>query len=245
MLSLTFLTGAALGLKFLGNNLLFPRSRFKWSKNYPIEYTTGGVSYIYDRPEMETVVIFSHGNGGNILDRDYLRNLSIFQDFGIIMYDYYGYGCSEEVPTLLMNKEALTKSLEEIYNLVSNKNVILIGESLGSYPTCWLASRVPIEKIILFVPFDTIASVNPIAPYILGPYNNLEFCRQIKIPCLIISAEYDRVMPAYCGENLKKAFGTNGKLVQVQTNHSNYLTERTINITQKFLLNDEHEVNSI
>ena len=88
-----------------------------------------GVSYIYDRPEAKTVVVFSHGNGGDLTHRSYGRDLfsdwSRDQSIGLIMYDYYGYGASQNVPLLLMNETALTRALSEVMTLVKDKTVVL------------------------------------------------------------------------------------------------------------------------
>ncbi len=76
MLAIGLLTlGAVLGTRWYGNKILFPRSRLEtWNeKEWPLRFTNG-VSYVYDRPEADTVVICSHGNGGDLTRRRAKKN---------------------------------------------------------------------------------------------------------------------------------------------------------------------------
>lgn len=218
--------GGFLAARWYGNHLLFARTRLD-PDEFPLEYRNG-VSYIYDRPEAPVVVVFSHGSGGNLTQRRRIRDLFAQTNYGFLIYDYYGYGASQDVPTLMMNETALTRAAQEMLELTRGKQIILMGASLGCYPTCWMAAQHPdnLLGVILCVPFDRIGSVVKVAPYLLGAYDNLALCRRIEVPTLLVRAAYDQLMPWSVGDRLLEALGQLGHLITVPTNHQGYLTEQ-------------------
>ena len=210
------------------------------SEKFPIAIQNG-VSYIYDRPEANIVLIFSHGSGGDLTHRQKMRDLFSLTNYGFVIYDYYGYGASQDIPTLLMNEAALTRAIEEMASLTRGKKIILLGASLGCFPTCWLAAQRSENLLgaVLCVPFDRLASfsrwaepipgcaslISKLAPYLLGSYDNVALCQQIEVPTLVVRADHDQTIPEGSADRIMSALGKTGHLVTVPTNHQDYLTE--------------------
>jgi len=239
MLPVAFsVVAATVGYRYLANSLLFQRRPLtEWDPvEYPIQFKNG-ISYIYDTPEADTVVIFSHGSGGNLTDKNHIRDFFRDLNVGFIIYDYYGYGASQDVPTLFMSPEALSKAIMELYEMVKDKRIILVGISLGSYPSSWLASNVPIEKLILCVPFDRLSTIHKLSSYMVGDYNNLELAKKITVPTLLIQADSDELIPPICANNLKRALGDNCQFETIQANHKTYWNEQTRLLIADFLNN--------
>lgn len=100
-----------------------------------------------------------HGNAGQAADRDYvLRRLS--EQDSLYVLEYPGYGSREGRPSL----ESMNQAASEAYQLLRSRNpnipLCVLGESLGSGPACALAQEnIPPDKIVLVVPFDSLASV--------------------------------------------------------------------------------------
>ena len=208
----------AIAIQWIYNRILFQRVRLdKYDETeFPIKFVNG-ISYIYDRPEADVVVIFSHGSSGNLTWRNKVRNLFKGTEYGLIIYDYYGYGVSDDVWTFFMNETTLSSSIEAVMPLVEDKKVILMGASLGSFPTAWMAAQNPENLLgaILCVPFN----------YLLGrKYNNVALCKNIKVPTLLIKARYDEIMPELAHFDLMDALNK-FEFMTVPTKHKDYLTD--------------------
>src|ERR1700677_339820 len=100
----------------------------------------------------------AHGNGGQAAGRDYvLRRMS--KEDSLYVLEYPGYGSREGSPSL----ESINRAASEAYQLLRSQHpntpVCVLGESIGSGPACALAlEKIPPDKIVLVVPFDTLAS---------------------------------------------------------------------------------------
>lgn len=216
---------------------IFPRVRIQtWDKEkWPLKFHKG-ISYIYDRPKAEAVIIFSHGSGGNLRGRANIRELfrNSKLDVGFLMYDYYGYGASDDVN--IISESTFTNSIAEIMTLVPNKKIILMGTSLGSYPSCWLAAQNNNNLIglILCVPFDSFDSFSRLAHYIIGSYDNCSLAKLIKVPTLIIKSEYDTIVPKNSAENLNKLI-PNSVLVSVPETHQSYFSDTALDKIMNFI----------
>lgn len=218
-----------LTLPFIIDKVVFPRVKLEaWDKDEWLIKVTHGISYIYDRPDVDSVVIFSHGNS-NLAEGTRMRNLIKDTGLGFLMYDYYGYGASEDdnEETIFMNfiqESTFTRSIAKMIPLVHNKKVIIVGSGLGAYPSCWLASlNLPnVIGLILCVPFDSLNSFSRLAQYTVGSYDNYSLGKLIKVPTLIIEAEYDKVVPKYCGRRLSSVI-KESRIITVPESHKSHL----------------------
>lgn len=113
-----------------------------------------------------------------------------------------------------MNEAALTRAIE----LTRGKKLILLGASMGCFPTCWLAAQ---NHDNLCVPSIHSAFV----PFFLGSYDNLALCQKIEVPTLVVRATQDRVIPEECADRLVEALGNWCILTTVPTGHRGYLTD--------------------
>jgi hypothetical protein len=141
------------------NNIIFVpyvyNEKFKIQNNYKIKYDDLIEKNIdngkndefinmlyYKHPISDKIIIYSHGNGGSIYDRqDEMKYLSQF--CSIIMYDYSGYGKSNGLP----NEKNVYSNILQVWKYITNKlkytsqNIILYGESLGGSISLHLASE--------------------------------------------------------------------------------------------------------
>lgn len=105
-------------------------------------------------PHKEAVftIVHSHGNGCDIgQSLHYFVHMSTYLKCNIFLYDYSGYGSSTGRPSednLYWDIEAVYTVLRNKYN-VSNDRIILYGQSIGSVPTVYLASKVGVAGVIL------------------------------------------------------------------------------------------------
>ena len=150
-------------------------------------------------------VIYSHGNSTDLgLVLNSLIDLCLQLKVNILVYEYTGYGLS----TGKASEKNLYSDIETAYEYLKKQNVhwstvILYGQSLGSGPTCDLASKHPVGGVILHSPiasglhlFSNMLLKTP--KYDLFP--NVNKVPYIKCPVFIIHGTQDDVVPVRHGE---------------------------------------------
>jgi len=144
------------------------------------------------------------GFGGNAWDADLLAVYlhSVFPDRDVLTVNYRGYGPSAGRPSA----DAILKDAERIYDEVVDargvERVVTIGLSLGSAPAAHLASRRPVEGVILVTPFDSLrklaADIYPWIPVRLLLRHRMDVARDVarsSAMVAIIAAEHDEIVP--------------------------------------------------
>jgi pimeloyl-ACP methyl ester carboxylesterase len=156
-------------------------------------------------PTMPTVLI-SHGNAEDLADSDSIYKRLHQLGIGIIAYDYPGYGLSTGRP----NEESCQRAIMAMWrHLLSSgtppSSIVILGRSVGSGPSVWLASEVKPAGLVLLSPFKSTFTTAFDLPFPLFPrdrFPNLDRIRTILHPLLIIHGETDEVIPAKHGETL-------------------------------------------
>lgn len=166
-----------------------------------------------------TILVF-HGNKQNIYTFQNLMAPYVQEGFGVLIFDYRGYGRSEGSPSETnMNEDglaALNYLMEK--KLISPQEIILWGFSLGSSPALYTASEHkdwPFKAIILQSPFTNITDMAfytlarrdrnsflaPILSVFLKPllwdkqFDTTQYLGNIFVPMLIGSSMEDKVVP--------------------------------------------------
>jgi pimeloyl-ACP methyl ester carboxylesterase len=123
--------------------------------------------YIGDQSNLnsDTVILYCHGTGrhmDNYWNRaKLLANIGGKYRYGVLMFDYRGYGKSEGKPTeenMYADVDAAMKWLQS--KGVTNNRLIIYGYSLGSAPSCEVAANhysMKPAKLILEAPFASAA----------------------------------------------------------------------------------------
>ena len=151
------------------------------------------------------VILYSHGNGED------LGHLIPFLDeicqkgFQIIAYDYPGYGVSEGKPSESGCYEAIDATYQYLVQdlEIDPARIVVWGRSLGSGPSCYLASRSSVGGLLLETPFlsafRTITEI-PVLPW--DRFRNLDRLSSIKCPSLVVHGELDEVIPFRHGKKV-------------------------------------------
>ncbi|MDD5194179.1 MAG: alpha/beta hydrolase [Candidatus Omnitrophica bacterium] len=160
------------------------------------------------------VILFCHGNAGNISHRIPLLELFHQAGFSVFIFDYRGYGRSTGRPSEQGIYDdafaAYQYLLKEKY--VSPGDVIIYGESIGTQAAVDLASRAPAGLLVLYSGFSSAADMGkaifPWFPeFLLRALSSVKFdslskIKQISIPKLIIHSREDEMVPFRLGEKL-------------------------------------------
>lgn len=168
--------------------------------------------YFEHGAERQTILL-SHGNTGNIAGRRALLEGLLRTGANIFIYDYRGYGRSEgkpDVPGLIDDACAAYDWL--IARGITEKKIILYGESLGGAVSCQLSTRKPAAGLILQSSFSSLHKIGRehvplmhIYPASLFPQPHLDsaaILRGTHPPLLVLHGERDAVVPLHHGEEL-------------------------------------------
>jgi fermentation-respiration switch protein FrsA (DUF1100 family) len=113
-------------------------------------------------PRPRGVVLFCHGNAGNITHRDHaLRQLRDVVGVSVLIFDYRGYGRSRgspDEPGLLADARAAANWLEQRTGLAPDQ-IILMGESLGCSVAVDLAADRGARALVLENAFPSAPDV--------------------------------------------------------------------------------------
>jgi len=160
------------------------------------------------------VILFCHGNAGNISHRlDNIR-LLLDQRLQVFIFDYRGYGKSSGRPSekgLYLDGLAAYDYLIKREHIPST-NIIPFGRSLGAIVVIEISLKRRVKSIIIESAFTSIREMaRTVALFYLfsfflpAHYNNLEKIGQVSIPKLIIHGKDDEIVSFSMGEKLFEA----------------------------------------
>lgn len=167
-------------------------------------WSDGGrtIGYCHEATNARTIWLMLHGNAGQAADRDYVLECLSRED-SLYVLEYPGYGDREGSPCL----ESMNRAAAEAYRLLRSRHpgtpVCVLGESIGSGPACELAREAAApDKIVLVVPFDSLASVAaghfpffPARLMLRDAWNNVEALARYPGPVQIFGATDDEIIP--------------------------------------------------
>lgn len=149
------------------------------------------------------VLLWAHGNAedaGNV--RKLGRSFSQ-RGVGFLAYDYPGYGLAGGKPSeqgVYQNAEAAYRYLTEKKGH-SPQQIFLVGQSVGSGPSTYLAERGQGGGLVLISPFKSafrVVTRVKIVPW--DRFDNWKRMPNIKQPLLLIHGEADEIVPYSHGE---------------------------------------------
>jgi len=125
--------------------------------------------------------------------------------FGVMIYDYPGYGLSEGRTTetgCYNNIEAAWEHLTQTLQ-ISEKNIVIAGQSVGSGPSVWLAEKTNSAGLALLSPFKSINRVPfGINPFPYDRFPSIKRIKNVKAPLLVIHGDQDEVIKQLHGKAL-------------------------------------------
>ncbi|MDA8077574.1 MAG: alpha/beta hydrolase [Nitrospiraceae bacterium] len=180
-------------------------------------------------PAARGVVLFSHGNAGNISDR--LDSIRIFHslNLAVLIYDYRGYGRSEGSPTeegTYKDALAVWDHLVHVRGIQPEK-IILFGRSLGSAVATEVALRKKAGALIIESGFTSVPDLGsrfyPFLPVRLIArfrYATVDKVGRITIPKLIIHSPRDEIIPFEHGRALFEKAAEPREFLQIRGGHN-------------------------
>lgn len=165
-------------------------------------------------PNAVATILYSHGNAtdlGHITQG--IRRLGLTHRCNVLLWDYPGYGTSTGTHT----ERSISLAIKKVFayyqkHWASAVPVILMGYSLGTGPTCYLASELskagveyggvileaPLASVISTVLPDIMAS----SSYSVDMFTNCWTVTEITRPVYILHGVRDSVIPWTAGQTL-------------------------------------------
>lgn len=160
------------------------------------------------------VLLFFHGNGGNLSDNlDYLALLNK-RGFSVFIFDYRGYGKSGGQP---LQEEDLYNDARGALSYLEGlgwqrERIIYFGQSMGSSVALQLALEAPPAGLVMESSFtrmsDIIRYTSPFGYYSIGwwginlAFDNVAKIGKLEVPLLLIHGDRDHVVPVEMTQRL-------------------------------------------
>ncbi|KAL2518407.1 alpha/beta-Hydrolases superfamily protein [Abeliophyllum distichum] len=168
------------------------------------------IAFYLKNPYARLTVLYSHGNAADLGQLyDLFVQLKANLRVNLIGYDYSGYGASTGKPSefdTYADIEAVYECLQTEYG-ISQEDLILYGQSVGSGPTLHLAAQLPrLRGVVLHSAILSGIRVLCQVKYTLccDIYKNVNKIRKVKCPVLVIHGTDDDVVNWLHGDGLWK-----------------------------------------
>jgi uncharacterized protein len=152
-------------------------------------------------------ILFCHGKGGNMANRAKRWQYYVERGFGVMFFDYHGFGGSTGVPTeqhLRMDAKAAYDWLRA--EGIAAKNLALVGESLGTGVCAMLAADVEVASLELQAGYSSIVGIAaerywwaPVRWLIKDPFDATQIIGKIRVPLYQQHGDKDDTIPLHFG----------------------------------------------
>jgi len=190
------------------------------------------------------VVLYLHGNGGNVGHRaERVRRIAAL-GWGALFVSYRGYGGNPGQPTETGLKLDVAAGLAALRAQgIEDRRIVVWGESLGSGLATALAAQHRFGAVVLETPYTSLADIAkrryPLVPVDLllrDRFDSLVHVPAIASPILILVGDRDRTVPPDMGRTILAAAGERGELwVATQGGHNNLLEFGAMEAVADFL----------
>ncbi|OGI41607.1 MAG: hypothetical protein A2140_00130 [Candidatus Muproteobacteria bacterium RBG_16_62_13] len=179
--------------------------------------------------EPRGVVLFSHGNAGNISHR--LDTIMLFREMGldVFIFDYRGYGESDGRPTEAGTYKDIAAAWRHLVvgRGIAPKRILLYGESLGGAVATWLAVRERPAALVLVSTFTSTPDLGaqlypwlPIRRLARIHYDSRSRLGKVRAPLLIFHSRDDEIVAYSHAEQLLAAANEPKRLVTLIGDHN-------------------------
>jgi uncharacterized protein len=180
-------------------------------------------------PDGAPCLLHFHGNAGNIAGRAHLLDFAQAKRWGLLLFDYRGYGKSEGTPdeSGFYQDSLAVRTWLNTQPGINPEKIIYWGESLGCAVALEAALHQPPAGLILEAPFTSIGEMGrnlypwlPISLLLRSHFDNLDRIRQVHAPLLIIHGRRDEIVPFHHGQKLFEAANSPKQFLTLSSGHN-------------------------
>jgi len=178
------------------------------------------------------VVIYFHGNRGNVTGYENEARIFLKHGYEVWMPDYPSFGKT----TGALTEENIYKQAKEVYKLAHSKfaagSIIIYGRSLGTGVASYIAAKEDCGRLILETPYysmtDLASDYAPIYPtrrmaHFKFPVG--EYLENVKEPVTIFHGTADKTIPYRCAAKLKKVLKSTDEFITIENGAHNNLND--------------------
>ena len=177
----------------------------------------------YRPGQAKRLILFLHGTGGSLVRR--AERFGQLAHLGpVLAIDYRGFGGSSGRPS----EEGLLRDAEAAYRAArakgyAPKDIVVLGESLGSGLALKLAARHPVGGVVLAGAYDSVRSIAaerfwmfPVRWALRDPFDVASEIGRVAAPILVLHGTEDPVIPIRHAEALVAGAAPNVTFVPVE-----------------------------
>ncbi|MFY9290275.1 MAG: alpha/beta fold hydrolase [Methylorubrum rhodinum] len=166
--------------------------------------------------ERRRLILYLHGTGGSLADRaPRVRELAAHG--AVLAIDYRGFGGSTGAPS----EAGLTRDAEAAYRHATEagfapRDIVVLGESLGSGLALRLAAERPVGGVVLAGAYRSIREIAarrywmfPVSSGMRDPFDVAADLARVRAPMLVLHGRDDPVIPVEDAERLVAGAGPN------------------------------------
>lgn len=167
-------------------------------------------SLIFDRESSKGLILFLHGNAGDLSDWGYVAEELVNRTgYGVWIVDYPGFGKSRGKIASEEQLHAFARAVYgEVRKILGNRQLIIYGRSIGTGLAVRLASENKADALILESPYLSMTSLVSsklawLPSFLLRyPLPSNTWITQVNVPVLVVHGEKDEVIPVQQGKSL-------------------------------------------
>ena len=199
--------------------------RFKGVDNINIRF--------YQNYPENKVILFFHGNNGNMSHRSYIVDICDRDKFNLLLVDSRGYGKSDGSPSSANVLEDADFSYKFLKKRYQDEDIIAWGESLGGSAASLVASRYKINRLLLLATFSSVSDVAGTTKGLSGrvlsskikitgqDLSSCKWAQNIKCPTLMVHSLDDKLIPSKLAKKLLSRIGSrHKKLLYIKGGHA-------------------------
>jgi uncharacterized protein len=188
-----------------------------------------GLYYHGTRPE---VILYFHGNAGDLSGWQFVAEDFVSYGYHVFIIDYRGYGKSEGT----ISEGGFYQDADAAYQYLINtkgfakQDVIVYGRSIGTGVAVELATKHPVNGLILEAPYTSLGALaNEKLPflfpslYLKYSFNNEKKIGAVKCPVMLIHGGDDSLIPSSHSKKLFQQIKTQKKLTLIPRGSHNDL----------------------
>jgi alpha-beta hydrolase superfamily lysophospholipase len=175
---------------------------------------------LFKSEESKGLIFYLHGNTGAIDFWGKVSKTYIDIGYDVFFLDYRGYGKSEgKIESELQFFNDVQKAYDLMKSKYVEKNIIILGNSVGTASAAWLASRNKPKHLILHAPYYTLTSlIKQSYWFILDvvvkyKFETARYVKKTKVPITIFHGERDKKIKYVASIRLAKLFKTKDRLL--------------------------------
>lgn len=229
----------------LNKNYIFSFKGQYEEKSIPVSDSVALNAILFHADSSRGVIFFLHGNTGGLNEWGKLAPVYLALHFDVFMVDYRGYGKSDGS---IKNERQLYGDMRITYDSVkliyAEKNIYILGYSIGTGPATMLASENHPKGLILEAPYSSLSdAVHYLYPKVDTAempfqFNTYQFLPKVTCPVVIFHGDADKTF--YYGSSLKlsKFFKPGDKLITLKgADHSDMEVNKEYLKALKSILN--------